>query len=80
MPREDRPDGLPESHLTLTYFETSTWAHLRLGVRRGGRWLPTGGADSRLGALAYRDAVDNQLDVSAVALREFLNRLEQQRL
>jgi len=76
MNRDERhARGLPETHVTLTYFETSTWAHVRLGVRRGGHWIPTGSADFRLPPVDFDSAHTDQLTVARRLLLEVVERI-----
>lgn len=51
MPSERVRRGLPETRLSLVFWEKSTWVHIRAGRRVGGHWVPGSSVDFRLGAV-----------------------------
>jgi len=69
------PDGLPETHFTLTYFDQSTWAHLRLGRRVRGQWSAVGALDLRLPSADLFDVRDDQRAMWMIQTEEFIRRL-----
>jgi len=72
------PDGLPETHFALVYFERSTWAHLRPGRRVRGQWLAARAVDMRLDPVPFDDPVTLQTEAWMAQTEEFIRRLRVQ--
>ena len=64
--------GLPETRLSLVFWETSTWVHIRAGRRVGGHWIPGSSVDFRLGAVDLDIALEQPFPTVRAVLARLL--------
>lgn len=77
MPSERVRRGLPETHVSIVYFESSTWVHVRSGRRLGGHWVPDSRVDHRLGAVDLDVALSEQYATALAMLGRVLEKEHQ---